>query len=224
MLAPGISIDSLCRRENVRHSSRILYPNVPMDQYDPGSIRWTNFAYAGAVGDVSDAVELPNMGVTIAQISRVVPAGTMDITDARDAITHILRNGKKLDMSKLRAGRLYAALQSGTAMKDLRSIDTTVWFHEFKDSPISDISSDSAVIAAVFTQKIGEIAPPIRGASEYSLLIVRNRQMPTDADFAKDGRKLARDMRNVQRMRTFTEWLQHRREEAVINDRHRDSR
>lgn len=218
-VAAGGNIDSVAGPMNVQ-----VLESGPLERATPaaGSMKLTNFAYDGKVGDVSEVIELKDGSFVVGQISKIRSAGTMDFAEAKDGIMIRLKNKKKLDALKDRATKLRGALAAGDSLSKLKTLDTAVQIHTFSDAtrstPFPGVGFDYVLTNSVFNQKLGQTSDLIRGERGYYVVVVNSRTVPTDKEYEAEKTKFVQQLTQQRRQTMFQEWLQKERDRATIDD------
>ena len=218
-LAKGGSIDSLASKQKIQ-----VLESGPIDRLTPvaGSMKLTNFAYTGNVGDVSEVMELPNGSFLVGQLSKIHKDGVMEFDDAKNMIIAKLRNQKKLDMIKDKATKLRAQLGPNDSLSKLQQLDPTVQVRQFSDvsrsAPFPGVGFDFGLSNAAFNLKLNQTSDLIRGERGYYVVMVTNRAQPTDQEFENEKAKFIQSLVAQRRQTLFQEWLQKQRERAEIDD------
>jgi parvulin-like peptidyl-prolyl isomerase len=218
-VAGGTPIDTLAAQYKVQ-----VLESGPLDRATPaaGSMKLTNFAYDGKVGDVSDAIELKDGSLVVGQISKIRAAGTMDFADAKEQIIARLRTTKKLDMLKDRATKLRASIGPNDSLSKLTTADPSVQIRAFNDAtrstPFPGVGFDYVLTNAVFNQKIGQVSDLIRGERGYYVVEVTNRTIPTDKEYEAERTKFVQQLTEQRRQTMFQDWMQKERDHADIQD------
>jgi len=218
-LSKGMVIDTLAAKQKIQ-----VLESGPIDRLQPagGSMKLTNFAYAGNVGDVSEVIELQGGGYIVGQISKIRKEGMMEFDDAKQTIIAKIRNQRKLDMIKDKATKLRAQLAAGDSLSKLQQIDPTVQVRPFTDvsrsAPFPGVGFDYGLTNAAFNLKLNQTSDLIRGERGYYIVTVANRTQPTDQEFETEKAKFIQNLIAQRRQTSFQEWLQKQRERASIDD------
>jgi parvulin-like peptidyl-prolyl isomerase len=218
-LAEGGSIDSLAARMKLQvFESGAIEKNQPAG----GTIQLTNFAFNANQGEASDVIQLQDGSLLVAQVTKVRKAGTMDFTDARQAIIDKLRTRKKLELLKPRAEKMRAALASGDSLSAVRTVEPSAEVTPFADvarsAPVPGVGFDYPLTSAIFATQQGEISGLIRGERGYYIVRVDRLTQPTDQEFLAERAKFTQDLITQRRQQKYQEWLRKSREKAQIED------
>lgn len=221
-LVKGGSIDTLGKQQNIQ-----ILETGPIDRLQPaaGSMKLTNFAYEGSVGDVSDAFDLANGSVVVGQLSKVHKDGLMSFDDAKSVVIAKIRQQKKLDMVKDKATKLRASLAPGDSLTKLGSGDPTVQVRTFNDvtraSTFPGVGYDFALTNAVFDSTLApnQISKGIiRGDRGYYIVMVSNRTQPTPAEYEAERPKFMQQFLAQNRQSLYETWLKKMRDRVEIVD------
>jgi hypothetical protein len=180
------------------------------------------FAFNNPVGSLSNVIALSDGSFAVAQITTIRNAGVMDYDDAGNKVMEILRNEKKLDRLRDRVTKFHAALRPGISLTEQSSLDPSASYEAFDDvsprSVLDATESDTAVVNALFSRKIGEISEPVRGREAYYVLLVESRTIPTEQEFALRRDEFTEQLTLELRRPAYEEWLVREREKAEIRD------
>lgn len=218
-LAEGGSIDSAAKLQSLQ-----VYESGPIQRNEPaaGSLALTYFSYNGNIGDVSEAIELSDGSLAIAQISKVRNAGAMDFDDAKAGILEKLRNQKKLDLLKARADKMRATVGPMDSLSKIKSVEPSAEITPFVDvartSPFPGVGADFALTAASFGLQSGQTSAVVRGERGYFVVRVDRIQKPTDQEFAAEKTQFLQQLLAQRRQTLFQDWLRRAREKAAIED------
>lgn len=221
LLAKG-NIDTVAAADKLQ----VLDPG-PLDRSvaAAGSIRLTNWAFNGKQGDVSEQVELPDGTIIVAVLSKVRPAGPMTFEEAKDQVIAKIRQKRRLDMIKPQAEKFRSAFSPGDSITKATQIDSTLQPRSFTDvtrtAPFPGVGYEPALSNAVFSLKLGELSPLIRGERGYYVVVVDRSTLPSDADYQKEREKFVQGLITQSRGKMFSEWLQARHEQITIVDNRR---
>jgi parvulin-like peptidyl-prolyl isomerase len=223
-LTPGTSVDSLGKGEDVELVSSPVRRNHPVG----GSMELSDFAYRSTLGAVSDVIDLGDGNFVVAQLSSIRNAGPMDFPEAKEEVMGRLRTRKKLAMLEDHASRLQSAASGEQGFTRLEETDPSVQVEEFGElfptSAIPGVGADSALAAAIFALPVGTVSPVITGEHGHYILLVTNRIVPTESDFAGERDEFISGWLAQQREARFMDWIDREREEADIMDYRRQRR
>ena len=218
-LAEGGSIDTLATQEKLNATQTgALNRTQPV----AGSPRLTSWAFLAKEGAVSDVIELTGGTLAVAQLTKLKPDGIMAFEDAKDQIISKIRQRRKLDMIKEHATKLRAALQPSDSLGRLSTLDSTIQVRQFVDvtrtGAFPGVGYEPAVSSAVFTLKLNELSPLIRGDRGFYIVKVDARTVPTEGEFKKEESRFVQTLVTQRRQTVYNDWMTRMREHATIVD------
>lgn len=215
----GLPFDSAAKKLNVQVSETGFFPKTtPIF----GSRMLTAFAFGENLGAVSPPIEVPNMGIVVAQISQIRTKGIRPFEDVQEEIRRRLVQAKKLDIAGKQAMEVYQKVKDlpELTQENIAQIDSALVVHEAgaiqDNGAVPGIGQDYGFTASVFKVPLNKITEPVRGENGYYILYVLSRALPDTTQFPLQSYF----QQEYSRLKTsaFFEWFTKIKENADIRD------
>jgi parvulin-like peptidyl-prolyl isomerase len=199
--------------------------SAPFFEMQPilGSGYINSFAFANEKGATSKPLDLDNFGITVVQVSEVIPAGIPNLEDVRNDVEFVYKKKLKKDKLKEIAEKMYEAVSKSGNMQDAKAVDSQVQIRTITNTKNNGLISgvqgkESLVTAIVYDQEIGDISRPLRGNTGYFIVKTKSKTIATDELINKNLAEFISKEKTKEQRSGFYQWYQEVRKDADIQD------
>lgn len=180
------------------------------------------FAFDRKVGAISDVVSLPT-GYVVCMVSDAQPSGVKPLEEVREAVRLRVLREKKMERVKAIAEEVRnAALAANGSLSD--AVKGRPELQVQQTGPfapagfVPGIGRDLTFLGAAFALGINEISKPVEGIRGCYLLKLRQRTDVDTALYNAQRQNLLAQITREKRNRFVTDWLEHLKKNADIED------
>lgn len=181
----------------------------------------SKFAFGESVGDISDVISLPS-GYGVFMVSEVKKAGVRPFDDVKSLIQPRVLREKKLEKVKAMAEEFHNTaknagdLRAAAAERPNIQVQNTGSF--LLSGFVPGVGTEPAFIGAVSALKVGELSKPFKGNRGYYIVKLLDKTEVDTAAFERQRESLRDQITQEKRSRFVTEWLEHLKKNATIED------
>lgn len=189
-----------------------------------GSGYINSFAFTNEKGSVSKPLELDNFGITVVQVSEIIPEGIPDLETVRNDVEFVYKNKLKKDKLEEQAQKIYEAVSSSGDMQAAKSVDTQINIRRVSNAKNTGLingvqGKEKAVTEVVYNQEIGSVSQPIRGNTGYFIVKTLSKNIVSDEMIAKNLKEFKEKKMTQEKRAGYYQWFQNAKKDAEIVDK-----
>ncbi|MDC1068304.1 peptidylprolyl isomerase [Candidatus Kapabacteria bacterium] len=190
-----------------------------------GSGYITSFAFKNEKGQITKPIELDNFGVTVVQVSEVIPEGIPNFENVKENVEYLYKNKLKKDLLKAKAQKLYEAITS--AGSDMQTVsadyEVRVISNNKNNGMIAGVQGrENVVTSAVYSQDIGSVSKPIRGNTGYFIVKTNSKNVVSDDLVNKNLAEYIKAEIQKEKRGGFYGWFQQVKNDVDVIDKRSD--
>jgi len=183
--------------------------------------RVVNFAFTNGVGKISDLMETQKY-MYMAKVTGINAERVMPMEEVRDRLVSMIRKDRSEEMTLEKAGEIRASAVTGGDLEaaahsfELEVAETPPFT---VDQSIPGIGTGTAFASAAYELPTGKVSPPIRGNSEYFIILVTDRKPGTPSELTAQRQQILQQLRQEASSRFLALWYDDLRKKAKVVDK-----
>jgi len=187
-----------------------------------GSNYLSTKAFEMNVGDIIDPIDVNNVGVVLAQLADVQPAGVIPYDMIKQKIRVILLEKKKVASLKNKAEKVYNEVKNLSNLADYVPTDNSVKLQigaKIKNNGVvPGIGLDYNFTVAAFKLPLQKISKPIQGDKAYYIIQVTNKTVPSKKDMNAALKGVIVQLKNKFKSGAAYQWFNAIKTDSEIKD------
>ncbi len=179
-------------------------------------------AFELEAGDIIKPIDINRVGVVVAQLTAIQPAGVMPLETVKRKIESKLMQKKRVEALKNKAEQVYNEVQGLQTLAEYTPSDPAVKVQVAvtvsNNGSVPAIGVDNVFTSEAFKLPLNKISKPVKGEKSYYIIQVLNRTIPSDKDIDKQLKEYMVQLRNKFKSGCFYQWFNTLKADAEIND------
>jgi parvulin-like peptidyl-prolyl isomerase len=174
------------------------------------------------VGDIINPIDIKNVGVIVAQLADIQPAGVVPYELMKNKIEVKLLQQKRVEALKGKAEKVYNEVKRLQSLADYTSSDLAVKLQTAvnvsNNGVVPGIGLDFVFTNQVFKLPLSKLSKPVKGDKAYYIIQVLNRTIPTEEEIEAQIKNYMLQLHNKFKSGSFYQWFNTLKADSEIQD------
>jgi peptidylprolyl isomerase/peptidyl-prolyl cis-trans isomerase D len=173
-------------------------------------------------GDIINPIDIKNVGVIVAQLVDIQPAGVIPYEEMKNKIEVKLLQKKRVEALKAKAEKVYNEVKGLQSLADYTPTDPAVKVQAAvnisNNGVVPGIGVDFVFTTEAFKLPLNKISKPVKGEKAYYIIQVLNRTIPSEKEAEAQMKNYMVQLRNKFKSGSFYQWFNALKTDSEIND------